>query len=130
MDHWSESNRRDSGRNQLLGVAVQHHPDVRVSLQDLAVNEALQRGSRDAGVDWFCVQDAILADVVTMGDHSRRELVHHEEGCRVIRIPRREVAEAVDNAMEVENVQSIDIGGEELASVWCGHLVIGQSCYN
>jgi hypothetical protein len=85
-------------------MAVQHYMDIRVSLEDLAVDVALKRGRGSAGVNRFCVRDAVLADVVKPRYQGRRELVHHEEGWRIVGIPHREVAVAVEDAMVVENV--------------------------
>jgi hypothetical protein len=104
MEHGPEPDRRDAIRNQPWWMAVQDHIDVRVPLEDLAVDEAFQGPRGIARVDGFRVRDAVLADVVKPGHKGRRERVHHEERWRIVRIPHREMAEAVEDAMVVEDV--------------------------
>ncbi len=55
MNHRPQLDRRDSIRDELLGVAVQHHVDIRVSFEDLVVDVSLQGGDGSAGVNRFCV---------------------------------------------------------------------------
>ncbi len=53
--------------------------------------------------------------------------MHHKEGFRVVGVPHGEMAEGVEDAMVVENVQGINVSGEQLGAVCRSHyLVCGQ----
>ena len=76
-------------------------------------------GTGGARVDGLGVRDAVLADVVEAGDQRGGNLAHHEEGRRVVGVTDREVAVAVEHAVVVEDVQGVDVGGEQGGDV-CG----------
>ena len=124
VNHRPQLDRRDSIRNELLGMAVQYHVHIRVSFEDLVVDASLQRGNGSAGVNRFCVRYAILADVLKPGHCRRSQLMHHKEGFRVVGVPHGEMAEGVEDAMVVENVQGINVSGEQLGVVCRSHYLV------
>jgi hypothetical protein len=92
-------------------MAVQGHVDVRIPLEDLAVNIALDGWLWLAGTNRLSVRHAELANILGSRNQGRCDPAHQEEGCRVVWVPDGEVTVPIEHSVEVQDVQRMDVSG-------------------
>ena len=97
----NDAERDDAGR-----VAVHDGDHIGARAVNLAVDKAFEIGARRVGLRRVAVE--IELDDIGGRDKRRRHAARDQEVVRILRMPRADMAEAIDDALLVEDVIGID----------------------